>query len=158
MIKTFIDKVDGNFIAFHRLEDIVYSCVKLNKDIFSVVASWLFNEPYNKCFEYDPVKGKFDPEGARRRNVAKQLLLNRMHLDVIESSYNVPDLKNMLLATFPYTNAEDIDSIEISFDQKVQNAWNFAVSVFGYVDMLKKQMEFENLIKQLKDAEKDLDS
>lgn len=158
MIKTFIDKVDGNFIAFHRLEDIVYSCVKLNKDIFSVVASWLFNEPYHKCFEYDPVTGKFDPEGARRRNVAKQLLLNRMHLDVIESSYNVPDLKNMLLATFPYTNAEDIDSIEISFDQKVQHAWNFAVSVFGYVDMLKKQMEFENLIKQLKDAEKDLDS
>lgn len=158
MTKTFRDKVDGNLIAFHRLEDIVYSCVELNKDIFSVVASLLFNEPYHKCSEYNPVTGKFDPEGARRRNVAKQLLLNRMNLDVIESSYNVPDLKDMLLDTFPYTDAEDIDSIEISFDQKVQYAWNFAVLVFGYVDMLKKQREFEDRIKEFKDAEKELDS
>lgn len=45
------------------------------KDIYATIASLSFNLPYEKCLEFHPETGEYQPEGKARRGEAKQIVL-----------------------------------------------------------------------------------
>ena len=47
------------------------------KDIYATVAALAFNVPYEKCLEFHPETGEYQPEGKARRGEAKTIVLGR---------------------------------------------------------------------------------
>ena len=50
---------------------------KEDKDIYSAIASMSFNLPYEQCLENNPETGEYQPDGYKRRNEAKKIVLGR---------------------------------------------------------------------------------
>lgn len=46
-----------------------------NKDIYATIASLAFNLPYEKCLEFHPETGEYQPDGKARRGEAKTIVL-----------------------------------------------------------------------------------
>lgn len=47
------------------------------RDVYASIASTAFNVPYEKCLEFHPKTGEYQPDGKARRNEAKTILLGR---------------------------------------------------------------------------------
>ena len=45
------------------------------RDVYASIASLAFNVPYEKCLEFHPETGEYQPDGKARRNEAKTILL-----------------------------------------------------------------------------------
>lgn len=52
---------------------------KDNKDIYSAIASMSFNLPYEQCLENNPETGEYQPDGYKRRNEAKKIVLGVLY-------------------------------------------------------------------------------
>lgn len=50
---------------------------KDGKDIYATIASLAFNLPYEKCLEFHPQTGEYQPDGKARRGEAKTIVLGR---------------------------------------------------------------------------------
>nr|DAM46306.1 MAG TPA: DNA polymerase I [Caudoviricetes sp.] len=48
---------------------------KDGKDIYATIASLSFNLPYEKCLEFHPETGEYQPDGKARRGEAKSIVL-----------------------------------------------------------------------------------
>lgn len=45
------------------------------RDVYATLAGIAFNVPYEQCLEFHPETGEYQPEGKKRRNEAKTILL-----------------------------------------------------------------------------------
>lgn len=45
------------------------------KDIYATIASLAFNLPYERCLEFHPETGEYQPDGKARRGEAKTIVL-----------------------------------------------------------------------------------
>ena len=52
---------------------------KEDKDIYSAIASMSFNLPYEQCLENNPETGEYQPDGYKRRNEAKKIVLGVLY-------------------------------------------------------------------------------
>lgn len=50
---------------------------KDGRDIYATIASLAFNLPYEKCLEFHPQTGEYQPDGKARRGEAKTIVLGR---------------------------------------------------------------------------------
>lgn len=50
---------------------------KEEKDIYATIASVAFKVPYEQCLEFHPETHEYQPEGKKKRSVAKVLMLGR---------------------------------------------------------------------------------
>lgn len=48
---------------------------KEGRDIYATIASIAFNLPYEKCLEFHPETGEYQPDGKARRGEAKTIVL-----------------------------------------------------------------------------------
>jgi len=48
------------------------------RDIYAGIASLSFNVPYEKCLEFHPETGEYQPDGKKRRGEAKTILLGKL--------------------------------------------------------------------------------
>ena len=48
---------------------------KEGKDIYATIASIAFHTSYEECLEFHPDTGEYQPEGKKRRNSAKTIVL-----------------------------------------------------------------------------------
>lgn len=46
------------------------------RDIYATIASIAFNLPYEKCLEFNPDTGEYQPDGKARRGEAKIIVLS----------------------------------------------------------------------------------
>lgn len=51
------------------------------KDIYGSIASVAFNLPYEKCLEFNPETGEYQPDGKARRGEAKTIVLGAPNAD-----------------------------------------------------------------------------
>ncbi len=131
--------VTNNIICFSKLDAIKYAVVNNGADVYSEVASEIFQCSSDECHEFRrDESGNFikDDEGKKRRDVAKYLMLNKMMLDDIACKFQVYDLYNRIIQAFPYTSADELESddpdIEIDRECKAINAYSFITLIRGY--------------------------
>lgn len=142
-----IEAITGNMKCFRVAEEI-YDRVMYGDDLYSVVASYLFDVDYSSC----TVNTQFE-EGKVRRSFAKQLLLaHKQVADIIygtakEIQYTANELKEIIVNKFPWTPKEDVYNLTITLDERVVNSCSFISLIFGYVMVNKyysSLVEFSN--------------
>lgn len=131
--------VNNNIICFSKLDAIRDAVVNNGADVYSEVASEIFQCNSDACKEFLVGESgnliKYS-EGKKRRDVAKHLMLNRMMLDDIACKFQVPDLCNKVIQAFPYTPIDELESddldIEIDRECSAINAYSFITLIRGY--------------------------
>lgn len=102
-----IEAITGNLRCLRVLDEIC-DRVMHGDDLYSVVASYLFDVDYSVCTERDALNSQ-SSEGKSRRSFAKQLLLaNKQVADIIygtsrELKYTANNLKEIIVNKFPWT-------------------------------------------------------
>lgn len=131
-----IIRISNNEKCFNVVEKIKnYACGGM--DMYSVVASYIFDKPYYKCTEYEG--GERDNEGTKRRKFAKKLLLahrsfEEIYKDIYDGSGE--ELKQTLMKKFPYTPYDEI-SDDLTDEDRWSNTFGFISCILGYVKMCK---------------------
>lgn len=66
-----------------------------NRDVYANIASIAFNVPYEKCLEFHPETGEYQPDGKARRSEAKTILLGRHNVmpTLIKLLFKILELK-----------------------------------------------------------------
>ena len=81
-----------------------------NKDIYATLASTGLGVPYEQCLEFNPVTGENQPEGKKRRNIGKVLLLG------INYGMSVHSIADML-----FSDRDDLtDEQKLKEGEKIQ--------------------------------------
>lgn len=129
--------------CFDVVEKIKKYYIEDNLDIYSVVASYIFDVPYNDC-----ILDTQSPKNIARRKFAKKLLLANNTFDEIydkvcdEVLYDYAsvicdlkdDLKKLIIERFPYSKDISYD-YERSLDDKFTDSCTFIASILGYCRM-----------------------
>lgn len=66
------------FAACSQDENMIKTYLE-GKDLYSDVASKVYNVPYEQCLEFSPTTGEMQPEGKKRRTSCKSLILGIMY-------------------------------------------------------------------------------
>lgn len=61
--------------AFCSSDPKMCAAFKEGRDIYATVAALAFNVPYEKCLEFHPETGEYQPDGKARRGEAKTIVL-----------------------------------------------------------------------------------
>lgn len=141
-----------NFKCFDKL-DVIREKVMGGEDIdiFSMVASFIFNVSPDECKPYNEDYTK-NEEGTRRRNVAKCLCLNSAMIDDIAIKYNVPNLHDLLVEAFPWTPYFEIDTdndLPIGREDRATNAYTFITMIRGYCLMGWNRVKMKDLFDEM---------
>lgn len=104
-----------------------------NYDIYSYVASKIFNKPYEECLEM--IAHEWNPTGKVMRDIAKYICINRYSVDVLSDTYKLPNLKQLVVDAFPFTFTDDIDDDDVSddTDDRCGAATTFLIALTGHV-------------------------
>lgn len=131
--------INNNVICFSKLDAIKHAVVNNGADVYSEVASEIFNCSSDECREFRRDESgnlvKY-ADGKKRRNVAKYLMLNKMMLDDVACKFEVYDLADKIISAFPYTPIDELESddpdIEIDRECAAINAYSFITLIRGY--------------------------
>lgn len=144
--------INNNIICFSKLDAIRDAVVNNGADVYSEVASEIFQCSSDECKEFLVDESgnfiKYD-EGKKRRDIAKYLMLNRMMLDDIACKFKVPDLCNKVIQAFPYTPIDELESddpnIEIDRECAAINAYSFITMIRGHCILPYYQNKFDQI-------------
>lgn len=75
MISSDYSQQEPKLTAFCSCDSRMISAFQDGKDIYATVAALAFNVPYEKCLEFHPETGEYQPEGKARRGEAKTIVL-----------------------------------------------------------------------------------
>ena len=144
-MKTVQEMLKGNAVCFQKLSDFMRS----EKDVYSWVASEIFECPYEDCLEYYGSDMAKNEEGRKRRTVAKQICLNKKSIEDLSNEYNLPNLADMIIKAFPYTNIGDaMYDLNFTKDDEIIDSYTFICAIRGYWWMTNQQGKLaEDLIK-----------
>lgn len=114
-------------------------CIDKNYDIYSYIASKIFNVPIEECCEFDE-NMNICPGGIQRRNIAKRIALNQQSVHILSKIANIPDLPKMVAKAFPFVffDEENTEFPDSDVDQSV----TFIIELVGYVRMVRWMKEF----------------
>lgn len=127
--------------CFDVVEKIKKYYIEDNLDIYSVVASYIFDVPYDDCRAYST-------DGGVRRCFAKKLLLANKSLDEIydETQHGLFKLgkimcgsrnkiKDLIRSRFPYTSKALASNNNRTFGDEITESCTFIASILGYCRM-----------------------
>ena len=127
--------------CFDVVEKIKKYYIEDNLDIYSVVASYIFDVPYDDC-------GAYSDDGGARRNFAKKLLLanksfDEIYNDVQRDLYKLgqtmcgsqKDIKILIRSRFPYTSKALASDNTRTFEDDFTDSCTFIASILGYCRM-----------------------
>lgn len=75
MLSSDYSAQEPRITAFVSNDPKMIQSFKENKDIYASIASVAFKVPYEKCLEFHPETGEYQPEGKARRGEAKYIVL-----------------------------------------------------------------------------------
>ena len=75
MISSDFSQQEPKLTAYVAGERHMIDAFTHNRDVYATLASVAFNVPYEECLEFHPETGEYQPEGKKRRNEAKTILL-----------------------------------------------------------------------------------
>lgn len=113
---------------------------KVNRDVYSTIASLAFNLPYETCCEFHPVTGAQQPDGKARRSEAKKILLG------ITYGRSIPSIASQLYGDrTDMTEKEKVDGAQKIYDavitafpsiQEAMTASQDYATKHGYVETI----------------------
>lgn len=144
--------INNNVICFSKLDAIKHAVVNNGADVYSEVASEIFNCSSDECREFRRDESgnlvKY-ADGKKRRNVAKYLMLNKMMLDDVACKFEVYDLADKIISAFPYTPIDELESddpdIEIGREDAAINSYSFITLIRGYCILPYYQKKFNQI-------------
>ena len=77
MISSDYSSQEPRIAAYVSQDKGMIQAFKEDKDIYSAIASMSFKLPYEQCLEHNPETGEYQPDGYKRRNEAKKIVLGR---------------------------------------------------------------------------------
>lgn len=77
MLSSDYSQQEPKLTAFVSQDAKMIQSFKDGKDIYATIASLAFNLPYEKCLEFHPQTGEYQPDGKARRGEAKTIVLGR---------------------------------------------------------------------------------
>ena len=137
--KTIYDRLMNKDKCFSRAENIKNQVLNEGRDLYSLIASYIFKEHYDNCVQYD-LKGNIFYPGKVRRTIAKKIALNRASIEELKDFYIkenienesiVQDLHDKVYEAFPYTFDEDMEEEFIEY--KHLDATTFIINMTGYI-------------------------
>lgn len=75
MLSSDYSQQEPKLTAFVSQDPNMIKSFQENKDIYATIASLAFNLPYEKCLEFHPETGEYQPDGKARRGEAKTIVL-----------------------------------------------------------------------------------
>lgn len=75
MISSDYSQQEPKLTAFCSGDEKMISAFQNGRDIYATVAALAFNMPYEKCLEFHPETGEYQPDGKARRGEAKTIVL-----------------------------------------------------------------------------------
>lgn len=66
---------EPRLLAFCARSQELIEAFKHGRDIYSTIAAIAYNMPYEKCLEFNPYTGEYQPDGKARRSEAKTIVL-----------------------------------------------------------------------------------
>lgn len=75
MLSSDYSQQEPKLTAFVSKDKGMIQAFKDGKDIYATIASLSFNLPYEKCLEFHPETGEYQPDGKARRGEAKSIVL-----------------------------------------------------------------------------------
>lgn len=75
MLSSDYSQQEPKLTAFVSKDKAMIQAFKDGKDIYATIASLSFNLPYEKCLEFHPETGEYQPDGKARRGEAKSIVL-----------------------------------------------------------------------------------
>lgn len=110
--------------SFVANEQAMIKAFQEDRDIYASIASLAFGVPYENCLEFHPITGENQPDGKKRRNEAKTILLG------ITYGRSVPSIAEQL-----YNKRDDL-----SDEEKTKRAQKVYDSVLNAFPNLRKLM------------------
>lgn len=93
MLSSDYSSQEPRLTAFVSRDPKMIQSFKDGKDIYASIASLAFNVPYEKCLEFHPETGEYQPDGKARRSEAKTIVLG------ITYGRSVPSIGEQLYGT-----------------------------------------------------------
>lgn len=133
----------NNQKCFDVVEKIKKYYIEDNLDIYAVVASYIFDVPYDDCGSFSDGG---DVSGARR-NFAKKLLLANKSFDEIYDDIQCDvfklfrmmgskhKIKTLIRNKFPYTSKALASDNDRTFEDEFTESCTFIASILGYCRM-----------------------
>ena len=75
MLSSDFSQQEPKLTAFVSQEHNLIKAFQEGRDVYATLASLAFNTSYENCLEFNPKTGEYQPEGKKRRNEAKTILL-----------------------------------------------------------------------------------
>lgn len=75
MLSSDYSQQEPKLTAFVSQDEKMIQSFKDGRDIYATIASLAFNLPYEKCLEFHPQTGEYQPDGKARRGEAKTIVL-----------------------------------------------------------------------------------
>ena len=75
MLSSDFSQQEPKLTAFVSQEHNLIKAFQEGRDVYATLASLAFNTSYENCLEFNPNTGEYQPEGKKRRNEAKTILL-----------------------------------------------------------------------------------
>ena len=98
------------------------------KDIYATIASIAFHKPYEECLEFHPETGEYQPDGKKRRNEAKTVVLGICY------GRSVPSIGQQL-----FGNNDDMADEEKT--KNAQEVYDSVLRAFPNLKMLMQQAQ-----------------
>lgn len=134
--ETMKKRIEDNNICFKKVDNFSNEHI----DIYSAMASEVFNVPYDDCLEYNMNTMEWNNLGKIRRTAVKYICLNRNSVDDIIEMYekDLPEIKNLkklIRNAFPFTFYDELE--EDSTEEDYLMSTTFMISAFGYIRMIR---------------------
>lgn len=140
MLSSDYSSQEPRITAFVAQDPKMIASFQEGKDIYASIASIAFNVPYEKCLEFHPETGEYQPDGKKRRGEAKTIVLGicygRSVVTIADQLFgddsSISDEDKIKKAQFVY------DSVLDSFPnlRKLMNSAQAYATKHGYVETI----------------------
>lgn len=104
-------------------------------DVYSYVASKIFDKDYDACLEYYE-DGTRNPDGKMMRDIAKRICVNTKSVADLEEQYRLYYLDQLIEKAFPFTFPDEIED-ELDPNDRVLDSTTFIIQLTGYVRFIR---------------------
>lgn len=128
MLSSDFSQQEPKLTAFVSQDPNMIKAFKEGKDIYATIASIAFHTTYENCLEFHPETGEYQPEGKKRRNSAKTIVLGICY------GRSVPSIGQQL-----FNNRDDMSDEEKT--KEAQYVYDSVMKAFPALERLMLQSQ-----------------
>lgn len=141
MLSSDYSAQEPRITAFVANEPKMIDAFKHDKDVYATIASVAFKVPYEQCLEFHPQTHEYQPDGKKRRNEAKTILLG------VTYGRSVPSIADQLYGKrSDMSDDEKVKSAQKVYDAVMNNFPGIRNAMLGAQNQAKKYGYTETIL------------